>query len=213
MTSLLKKNILVISFLSSVFLSNSGFAQNEATTTLASSPSIAGYWQTIDDEKNQPRSIIQICVLKNGSAYGRVINVYYRDGESPNDTCDLCSKHDPRYKQSNLGMIILTDLRHNFPNVWEDGRVLDPHNGKVYDAKVTLAPDGKTLTMRGYIGISLLGRSQTWNYLNEQAVQNIVGKVVTQYPNGYAKTSTGKYIAEGYNSCAVMQKEVDQMTN
>jgi uncharacterized protein (DUF2147 family) len=52
---------------------------------------------------------------------------------------------------------------------WEGGSVLDPKNGKTYRCKLTLSPDGQSLTVRGYLGISLLGRSQTWKRVPPEA--------------------------------------------
>ena len=53
-------------------------------------------------------------------------------------------------------------LKQTGNNVWSGGQILDPKIGKIYSCKMTVAPDGKTLTVRGYLGFSLLGRNQTW---------------------------------------------------
>lgn len=60
-------------------------------------------------------------------------------------------------------MDVLTGLKQVGDSVnYEKGRVIDPLGGKIYDAKVRLSSNGKRLTLRGYVGVSALGRSQTW---------------------------------------------------
>ena len=59
-------------------------------------------------------------------------------------------------------MTILSGLRKTGDNEWSGGEILDPENGKIYKSKMSLVDDGNKLNVRGFIGISLLGRTQTW---------------------------------------------------
>ena len=67
-----------------------------------------------------------------------------------------------------LGVTVLKGLQYAGDNEWEDGTIYSPDNGKTYSARATLT-DENTLEARGYLGISLLGRSQTWQRVDRDA--------------------------------------------
>jgi uncharacterized protein (DUF2147 family) len=130
----------------------------------AAIPSPVGKWVTIDDETQKPRSVINIWEDTNGKLAGTIAKVFYREGEDSQDVCSQCT--DPEHQNKRiLGMVLLWGMSENpsDPLQWSGGQILDPHNGKIYSCKITISPDGNTLTVRGYLGISLLGRSQTWH--------------------------------------------------
>lgn len=134
----------------------------------AAEVSPVGSWITIDDDTNKPRSIVQIW-SENGMLKGKLIKVYYRQGEGPSDVCVKCT--DPEHQnQKILGMTILWDMQQKDAQTWSDGKILDPHNGKIYRCKIGISPNGQQLTIRGYIGIPLIGRSQTWLRVDQNAV-------------------------------------------
>ncbi len=128
-----------------------------AVTALAQSP--IGKWKTIDDETNKPKSIVEI-YEKDGKLYGKVIKLFREPGEEQNPKCDECDPDDPRYMQPVIGMEILKGLEKD-DDEWEDGEILDPKNGSVYDCYIELESADK-LKVRGYLGVSLLGRTQYW---------------------------------------------------
>ena len=117
-----------------------------------------GKWRTIDDKTGKVKSIVEIYDAGNGSLSGKVVQVLQSD-KGPNPICDLCEGE--KHNQPVTGMVIAWGLKHEGDD-WEDGKILDPHNGKVYSAKMTPQNGGAKLEVRGYIGFSLLGRSQTW---------------------------------------------------
>lgn len=118
-----------------------------------------GKWKTIDDETNQPKSIVSI-FEKDGKLFGKVEKLFKKPEEDQNPKCDKCT--DARKDQPIIGMVFLTDLKKDSDTEWDGGEALDPKNGKIYSCKIQLFEDGKKLKVRGYLGISLLGRTQVW---------------------------------------------------
>lgn len=130
-------------------------------TGIAYAQDLTGTWQQIDDKTGSPKAVIEIRQNDNGTFAGKIIKVTPRPGYTPQKTCNKCPS--PYTNQPILGMDVLTGLKHvEGTNNYEKGRVIDPLAGKIYDARVRLNANGKRLTLRGYVGVSALGRSQTW---------------------------------------------------
>jgi uncharacterized protein (DUF2147 family) len=120
-----------------------------------------GRWQLIDDETNSPRGVVEM-TLVDGELQGRFVQAFLHPGEDPNAVCGKCK--DERKNQPMIGMVILWGLRRNGKE-WDRGYILDPTNGRIYGATLMLADGGTSLRVRGFIGFSLLGRTQTWTRL------------------------------------------------
>ncbi|WP_444898278.1 DUF2147 domain-containing protein [Microbulbifer sp. SSSA005] len=119
----------------------------------ASAADILGNWRTIDDETGETKSIVNI-YEKDGKYYGKVVDLLMK----PNDTvCDKCPG-DLKGKPI-VGMDVISGLEKKGKK-YEDGEILDPVKGKVYDLKVWLEDDN-SLKLRGYLGF--LYRTQTWH--------------------------------------------------
>ncbi|ALN80216.1 DUF2147 domain-containing protein [Lysobacter antibioticus] len=117
-----------------------------------------GKWTTVDDKTGKPKSVVEIYEAKDGSLAGRVNEVLQSD-RGPNPTCDKCSGE--RKNKPVKGMVILWGIRKD-GSAWDGGQILDPATGKIYSVKVTPIDSGKKLEVRGFMGFSLLGRTQTW---------------------------------------------------
>ena len=121
---------------------------------------ITGTWIQIDDKTGSPKALIEIKKQTNGSYSGKIIKVTPRPGYTPRETCFKCPP--PYTDQPILGLEIFQSLQHIDGNNYANGRVLDPLTGKIYGLKGRISPNGKRLILRGYVGISALGRTQTW---------------------------------------------------
>lgn len=127
-------------------------------TLFAQHEDITGLWKTIDDETNKPKSIVKI-YIQDGKLYGDIVKLFRKEGEDPDPICDKCDQDDPRYNKKILGMTIITDMEYQKDdNEWEDGEIMDPKKGKVYDCKLWVE-DGK-LQVRGYV--LFFHRTQEW---------------------------------------------------
>ncbi|SIO72947.1 Uncharacterized conserved protein, DUF2147 family [Burkholderia sp. GAS332] len=130
-----------------------------ATAAFADTPAgPAGIWQTIDDRTHQPTALVQITQNGDGTLSGKVVRGL-GGNNSPERRCTECT--DERKDQKIQGMSIVREMKQD-GDEWDGGRILDPVNGKEYSCKMHLEAGGQKLVVRGYIGFSLLGRSQIW---------------------------------------------------
>ena len=123
------------------------------TFIFAQSP--VGTWKTIDDETGKAKSYVEI-YEKDGLLYGKVTKILTKGKEDAKcDECKGALKGKPI-----MNMVILSGLKKNGKE-WTGGKILDPNSGKEYKATIKLNGSDK-LDVRGYVGISLVGRTQTW---------------------------------------------------
>ena len=127
-----------------------------STGVLAQSP--VGTWTTVDDKTQKPKSVVEIYEASNGTLSGRVTEVLQSD-HGANPLCDKCTgaNKDKPVK----GMVMLWGVKKKGGS-WEGGKILDPAAGKIYSVKMTPTDNGKKMEVRGFMGFSLLGKTQTW---------------------------------------------------
>jgi uncharacterized protein (DUF2147 family) len=130
-----------------------------ATAGLADPGTPAGLWRTIDDKTGKERSLVRITET-NGEYEGKVEKILTRlPDDDPDHLCRECPAE--RKDKPVIGMTILWGLKKD-GDQYTGGEILDPKNGKIYRAKMRVLEGGKKLEVRGFIGVSLIGRSQTW---------------------------------------------------
>lgn len=146
MGALVKKLCLLVAV---AFVSSGVFA--------GTTDSAAGTWTTISDKDGKPRGVVKI-IERSGRLQGRIIKTYPRPGDA-----GICRKCPGKLKGKPIkGLRIVWGMKKNGPLTWSSGKILDPKSGKIYRCKMTLDKSGKKLYVRGYVGVSLFGRTQTW---------------------------------------------------
>ena len=131
-----------------------------ASAAAAQSTSPTGAWKTIDDATKKEKSVVRI--VDNGGVYNGRIEKLLETTMAPDAVCKECT--DDRKDKPVVGLLIVRNMKQSADDksVFEGGDILDPANGKVYKAKMKLIDNGSKLEVRGFVGISLLGRTQTW---------------------------------------------------
>ena len=117
----------------------------------------AGRWNTISDVDGKPRAVIEIREV--AGEYVGVVRSLLAPATREDRVCGKCQGE--RRGQPIVGMEILRHMRRD-GDEWTGGEILDPENGNTYRAKMKLVDGGQKLVVRGYVGFSLFGRSQTW---------------------------------------------------
>ena len=125
----------------------------------AADTSPVGRWVTFSDRTHKATGVIEI-KLDHGALTGTVLQQFNRPASLPPATCKKCD--GPLKDAPIIGLRIMWGLTNDGGAVWDNGSILDPNSGDVYSAKVELEDGGQKLMVRGYLGISLLGRSQEW---------------------------------------------------
>lgn len=123
---------------------------------------LSGIWRTVDDKTGYVRAHVQVEKLKDNTYSGTIIKDFPAPGEAPLLQCRNCPV--PFSNKPIIGLNILQKFKADPEKAGHfiDGKVLDPRAGKIYHAKARLNSNGNRLTLRGYIGVSLIGRNQTW---------------------------------------------------
>ncbi len=136
-----------------------------AALLLAAAPAIAlaqatpvGVWKTIDDKTKTERSQLRI-TESGGVLSGKLEKLLAADAKQ-DGVCDKCS--DDRKDKPMIGLEVLRGVKKGDDNTWDGGTILDAAEGKIYKVRLQPIEGGKKLEVRGYVGMPMLGRTQTW---------------------------------------------------
>jgi uncharacterized protein (DUF2147 family) len=143
-------------------------ASSTSLLATARMPTAKGLWEKVDSS-GKPEAEFRITDC-NGVYQGKIVKIFPRPGENPSTF--RCTECEGEQKNAPvIGLTFITGMRREGLS-YRDGTILDPRDGSVYSALMELSPDGQTLTIRGYLGIPLLGRSEVWQRIPDDTAES-----------------------------------------
>jgi hypothetical protein len=160
----------------------------------ADEPTATGLWEKTEAGK----PVVWVLIFERGGTYeGAIAKRFLKPGDDSGAVCTKCM--DDRRNEPLLGLTFIRGMKRNGLK-YEGGDILDPRDGKIYSANMAVSPNGQTLTLRGYMGISILGHDEVWNRLPDSVVDILDASILARYlPTALPATSAASPAKSKYN--------------
>lgn len=157
-------------------------------STRAQEPTAVGLWQKIDKDTGKPVSWF-LFLDRGGVFEGHIAKMFPLPGEKPNPVCSRCT--DDRKGAPILGLPFVRGMKRDGLK-YQGGTVLDPRNGTIWNAVMTLDPAKQELTLRGYVLIPTVGMNDIWHRLPDSAYKELDPAIVKKYAPERAENQKAK---------------------